>query len=88
MLQRINENMAVDYLEADCRLMVGDMGIWSGRYVRTFQKKLLPPPRRRVMIKDSLIYRRVEAAGSCYSLPDNTASHPKIVIFIVTAIKS
>jgi len=40
------------------------------------------------MIKDSLIYRRVEAAGSCYSLPDNTASHPKIVIFIVTAIKS
>jgi hypothetical protein len=33
MLERIKENMAADYLEADCRLMVGDIRIWSGRYV-------------------------------------------------------
>lgn len=57
--------MAVDYLMADCRLMVVDTRIWSGRYVTTFQKTLLPPPRRCVTINDPCIYRRVEAVGSC-----------------------
>jgi len=82
--------MAEDYLETDCRLMIGDIRTWSGRYATTFQKNLLPPPRRCVMINDSRIYYRVEAAGSCVTsirLQDDTVSHPKIVIFIVTAVK-
>jgi len=90
MLERIKENMAVDYLEAECRLMVGDIRIWSGRYVTTFQKNLLPPPRRCVMINDSRIYCRFEAADSCDTsirLQDDTASNPKIVITAVKKIR-
>jgi hypothetical protein len=83
--------MAVNYLQADCRPLVGDICMWSGRYVPTFQKNLLPPPRRCLMINGSSVYSQVEAAGSrepSIRLPDDTASHPKTITFIVTAVKT